>query len=557
MFPISYVKFQHLSFQPVGPSIVHCLIERCTFNGDMSPKLGSIFDAAQRQFARQVADLGWLNPFTPERIAAERSLLGDDYRGDTQVWHVRPGERLQNPNVLEIATRAIPVAQAVRRALAGGERVSADDRALYSDLALYVLYASYEEDFWNFIVSDAPAGAKAGTVEFYRRFANDARDWLATPLGEILEDSDCAHLFAWFFQVRRAFHQIFRHVLGASAAAARHRATIWESIFTHDMRRYRHHLFPRMQRVATLVLGESGTGKELVARAIGLSTYIPFDPVRQCFAVDFRDTYFAVNVTALAPTLVESELFGHRKGAFTGALEDHGGWFEAAGDYGCVFLDEVGDLDPTNQVKLLRVLQNREFCRLGEMTVRPFGGRIIAATNRDLPQRIAAGSFRADFYYRLRGDVIETPPLRTQIAERRDDLEDFVLFIAQQLVGSDEAEIVAEETCRWIARKLPASYPWTGNFRELEQCVRNVLIHGYYVPQTLQTGGADPLRQRFEQGEMTLDEAVDYACTLVYLRSGSFAAAARRLAADRRTVKARVRPEWLEILAPGSSKSSL
>ena len=132
---------------------------------------------------------------------------------------------------------------------------------------------------------------------------------------------EASHLFACFFQIRRAFDLIFRHIIGASRPAANLRATVWQSIFTHDMRRYRRSLYRRMHDVTTLVTGPSGTGKELVARAIGLSRYIPFDPDREMFVADLDGSFHALNLSALSPTLIESELFGHRKGAFTGALE--------------------------------------------------------------------------------------------------------------------------------------------------------------------------------------------------------------------------------------------
>src|SRR5690606_29799135 len=123
---------------------------------------------------------------------------------------------------------------------------------------------------------------------------------------------------------------------------------------------------------------------ELVARAIGLSRFIPFDPKTQRFAEDFAGSFFPLNLSALSATLVESELFGHCRGAFTGALQDRAGWLEVCPHYGTVFLDEIGEVDPQVQVKLLRVLQERTFNRIGETDARRFSGKIIAATNRDL-----------------------------------------------------------------------------------------------------------------------------------------------------------------------------
>src|SRR5262249_54292501 len=153
--------------------------------------------------------------------------------------------------------------------------------------------------------------------------------------------------------------------------------------------------------ITTLITGPSGTGKDLVAEAIGLSRYIPFDPKRQCFEEDFGGAFHPVNLAALPSELIESELFGHCKGSFTGAVQDRAGWLEICKGTHSVFLDEIGDLAPALQVKLLRVLQNRTFQRVGETTIRRFEGKVIAATNRDLGLEVQAGRFRRDLYYRL------------------------------------------------------------------------------------------------------------------------------------------------------------
>src|SRR5206468_3997297 len=216
----------------------------------------------------------------------------------------------------------------------------------------------------------------------YQRFSDQADHFLHIPGVTLPEGYQTAHLFALYFQIRRAFHHIFTNIVGSSMPAARLRAMIWQSIFTHDIGRYRRILYDRMGDLTTLITGPSGTGKELVARAIALSRYIPFDARAMTFAEDFAAGFFALNVSALSPTLVESELFGHRRGAFTGAEADRAGWLETCPRYGSVFLDEVGDVDPLIQVKLLRVLQAREFQRLGDTRPRRFHGKIIAATNR-------------------------------------------------------------------------------------------------------------------------------------------------------------------------------
>src|SRR5258708_17072029 len=147
------------------------------------------------------------------------------------------------------------------------------------------------------------------------------------------------------------------------------------------MRRYRRTLFARMGEFATLITGPSGTGKELAARAIARSRYATFDEHTLLFANEGAALFFPINVSALSPTLVESELFGHRRGSFTGAIGDRKGWLEACQAAGSVFLDELGDLDPAIQVKLLRVIETRTFHPVGDTASRQFYGKLIAATN--------------------------------------------------------------------------------------------------------------------------------------------------------------------------------
>jgi transcriptional regulator with PAS, ATPase and Fis domain len=209
---------------------------------------------------------------------------------------------------------------------------------------------------------------------------------------------------------------------------------------------------------------------------------------------------------------------------------------------GAVFLDEIGDLDADVQVKLLRVIETRTFQAVGDTAARRFAGKLIAATNRNLVEAMAAGRFREDLYYRLCSDLIETPSLARQLRESPDILGDLVLLMARRVAG-DEAEALAAEAVGWIGRNLGADYGWPGNYRELEQCVRNLLIRGDYrpVPADGAVGGGDPFAEA-RQGRLTADELLDRYCTLVYEQCGSYQETGRRLGLDRRTVKRHVKP---------------
>ena len=323
---------------------------------------------------------------------------------------------------------------------------------------------------------------------------------------------------------------------------ARLRAAIWQSVFTHDLKRYRRVLHARMGDFATLITGPSGTGKELVARAIALSRYLPFDPRRGGFTDDFSTAaFFPLNLSALSPTLIESELFGHRRGAFTGALADREGWMETCPATGSVFLDEIGDVETGIQVKLLRVLQSRTFQRLGDTGTRAFKGKIIAATNRDLAAEIRAGRFREDFYYRLCSDLIRTPSLREQLDDTPGELAVLVGHVATRLLGEGEGAAFARETVGWIEKNLGAGYAWPGNFRELEQCMRNLLVRGSYRPAALGADRAgDDWNTLLDGGKLTAEEVMRRYTRHVHAQAGTVEETARRLDLDRRTVKARL-----------------
>ncbi len=209
-------------------------------------------------------------------------------------------------------------------------------------------------------------------------------------------------------------------------------------------------------KATVLVTGESGTGKELVARAIHAQSPRRDKPL------------ISVNCSALAETLLESELFGHERGSFTGATSQRKGRFEIA-DGGTLFLDEVGEMAPSVQVTLLRVLQNREFERVGGNKTIKVDVRLIAASNRDLKEEIPRGTFREDLYYRLNVVHIEVPPLR----DRRDDLPLLIRYFLERFSKELNKET---PTLSSEAMTVIRDYSWPGNIRELENMLERAVI---------------------------------------------------------------------------------
>ena len=271
-----------------------------------------------------------------------------------------------------------------------------------------------------------------------------------------------------------------------------------------------------------LVTGESGTGKELVARFVHDRS-------------GRTGPLVAVNCAALPAELVESELFGHVKGAFTGAAADRAGRFERA-DGGTLFLDEVGDVPAAVQVKLLRVLQSGEYERVGEARPRRADVRVVAATNRSLDAAMAEGTFREDLYYRIAGVRVRLPPLR----ERPGD----VALLAEHL-AERYAQASGTPAPNWTDDALAAlaAYRWPGNVRELQNAVERavVLARGgpvepRHLPEEVREATADPASGADDGALVTLDEVERRHVVRVLARSKDYEEAARTLGIDKATL---------------------
>lgn len=266
-------------------------------------------------------------------------------------------------------------------------------------------------------------------------------------------------------------------------------------------------------QATVLIMGETGTGKELIARQI------------HELSERREQAFIAVNCGAFSESLAESELFGHEKGAFTGAHEARVGWFEAAHG-GTIFLDEIGDLSLAIQVKLLRVLQENQVVRLGSRQTRQVNLRVIAATNVDLQQAVAAGKFREDLYYRLNVASVQLKPLRQRQGDILPLAQHFIQDYCQQLNYAPAQLSQAAQTAL-------LAYAWPGNIRELENAIHRALLvcrQALIQPEDLQLSGCPQalglvsqlpttstlqqvLLHWFEQGLDNLDEQLEAEIT--------------------------------------------
>jgi two-component system nitrogen regulation response regulator GlnG len=303
--------------------------------------------------------------------------------------------------------------------------------------------------------------------------------------------------------------------------------------------------------VNVLITGESGTGKELVARAVYQHSTRADKP------------FLAINCAAIPEALLESELFGHEKGAFTGADRKRVGKFEQA-DGGTVFLDEVGDMAPATQAKMLRLLQQQQFEPVGSGQTVTVDVRVIAATNRDLPAMTTAGTFREDLFYRLDGFTIHLPPLR----DRKEDLPqlvEYLLGVANRKLGKSVRAVAPE------AMRLIDAYKWPGNVRELQSAIRFAVVQAVgdvlspdCLPRSVRGGdGHSPLPAGLDVaavvGELlrtgqddiyrTVTEAVDRVVLEAVLRhtGGSQVTASALLGISRTTLRAKLQTLGLVI----------
>ena len=341
--------------------------------------------------------------------------------------------------------------------------------------------------------------------------------------------------FALYYQLRRAYYFIHRSLAGDCESMRRFREALWNNVFTHDMRGFDTALWNRMEDFSTLLLGETGTGKGQAAAAIGRSAFIPYLPEQRRFAANFTETFIAINLSQFSEQLIESELFGHRKGAFTGAIDHHQGVFERCDPHGALFLDEIGEVSIPTQIKLLQVLQERTYMPVGGRENKRFSGRVVAATNRPLGELRRQGKFRDDFFYRLCSDVIELPTLRQRIAESPNELEQLVQLLVARIAGAEAPALVAS-VLEALEASLPRGYAWPGNVRELEQAVRRILLTGRYAAD-LPRGNEDVenLEVLFAEGRLSADEMLARYCAMLYQRLGSYAAVAERTGLDPRT----------------------
>jgi DNA-binding NtrC family response regulator len=473
-----------------------------------------------RDFFGLVAQAAFSNPFGSDRAELDFKIAGcprevaDDVRVECVTHKVM--ERVRS---LEEEGRADV------RLYAG------EDRYLMQSAFLFEVFHRFLDALDRLILDQIQAGDTPCRVAF-------AREVLSMLARRGFTSSDAHRFLAMFYQVRRAFYFIDRDLIGESPSMKQLRLHLWNNVFTHDIRWYERYLWNRMEDFSTLLLGETGTGKGTAAAAIGRSGFIPYDGDKERFGESFTRNFISINLSQYPEALIESELFGHRKGAFTGAIEQHHGVFARCSPHGSIFLDEIGDVTIPVQIKLLQVLQERTFSPVGSHDKQRFNGRVIAATNQPLDELRRKGLFRDDFYYRLCSDIIVVPSLRQRLRENPRELDAMLKHVILRLTGEASKELL-ELVREVLGMDLGLHYGWPGNVRELEQAVRRILLTRHY--QGDHSVAASDLQARIAAGiaaaSLNARELMTAYCALLHQRYGTYEEVSRRTGLDRRTVK--------------------
>ena len=482
------------------------------------------FPSADLDFLRLVAEAAFANPFGERRLALDSKLSG------------RPSD---DPAVLDVLTDKISERLKSIAERGHGVLSEEEERLLASAVAF--------EQFHRFVgpmdalIRKQLRDVSAAEVPF-------AADLLGALTARGFEPQRAEHLLALFYQMRRAWFFIDESLVGTSASMRSLRESLWNAVFTRDIRRYESYLHDRMEDFSTLLLGETGTGKGAAASAVGRSAYIPYNAPKACFIEHFDEAFVPINLSQFSESVLESELFGHKKGAFTGAIEAYGGVFGRCKPRGTILLDEIGELTVAVQIKLLRVLQDRVYSPMGSHQQLRFEGRVLAATNRTLAELRGPGGFRDDFYYRLSSHHVFMPPLRVRLSEDPAELGRLIEGLLARLLGVRTVpQELLGEVSEAVHRDTGVEYAWPGNVRELEQAIRRVLLTGRCVPEAVNVNdgsssfASDPeienWIERLAQGVLTAEEVLQAYCRMLHDQLGTYVEVARRTGLDRRTVK--------------------
>lgn len=482
----------------------------------------TLLTADEHHFFKTVYDAAFANPFSDLREKLDIKIAG--------LFPSATRRESKDLCIREVDRRIKSLEQEGRANL---NAFHGQEREMITIVFLFDIFHKFRDDFDHLIKEQI----ESQDVSVKVPFAEKAMHMLHS---KGFDSKSIPHYFSLSYQLRRAFYFISGSLVGSSPCMKKLKKHLWYNVFTYNIDLYHKFLWNKMEDFSTLLLGETGTGKGTAAMAIGRSGYIPFDEKKQSFTQSFTRAFSSLNLSQYPETLLESELFGHTKGAFTGAVDDYQGVFDRCSPHGSILLDEIGEIPNHVQIKLLRVLQERSFSPVGTHELSRFNGRVIAATNRPKKDILNGQVFRDDFYYRLCSDIIEVPPLFERIKEKPSELDELLDFTIQKMTGTHSEKLILKVK-RIIDRQLGENYRWPGNVRELEQCVRSVLLRRDYRGKSRDDEETTSLTQELIQGilnrNIPVPSLVSGYCSLLYDKLGTYEKVAKLTGLDRRTIK--------------------
>ncbi|MBN1903906.1 MAG: sigma-54-dependent Fis family transcriptional regulator [Deltaproteobacteria bacterium] len=474
----------------------------------------------ERAFFRLVSGAALSNPFSDERTEL-----------DIRIAECPPDAPLTERLECVFLKMKERIEKLEKEGRADISLYSGDDRVIIQSTFLFEIFFIFTRGFDDLIARQIKAGESTCVVPF-------GRDAISLFIKRGFSPDDACRFFAILYQLKRAYYFVDKALIGQSPCMRDLRRHLWNNVFTYDIRLYERFLMNRMEDFSTMILGDTGTGKGTAAAAIGRSGFIPYNPDKNIFTDSFMNSFISINLSLYPETLIESELFGHKKGAFTGAINQHEGIFSRCRPHGSILLDEIGDVSLPVQLKLLQILQERTFSPVGSHEILRFNGRVIAATNKSIKELRGSGLFRSDFYYRLCSDCIVVPSLSERIQEDPDELRLILENIVSRLTGEKSEELVSL-VIESLEKSPGRDYSWPGNVRELEQATRRILLTREYRGENVSSSGGikEMLKNGIDSQNIDSQELISGYCALLYERYGTYEEVARRMNLDRRTVR--------------------
>ncbi len=480
-----------------------------------------------RDYFRVLTEFAFRNPYEKEALKLAYKVVGGKYPA---------GEQLRN-RVHE--TVQVRINKVTFNEQFTWKHFSGEDRFLVRHALMHDSYYRCYAKFDDLIIKQIREDLSDHAVPF-------AQETLALMQKRGFSAGDSLRYFSLFYQLRRAWYFINHGLIGQSKSMETLRSHLWRSCFTSFPRLYEQFMWNRMEDFSTFLIGETGTGKGTAAKAIGRSGYIPYNEKKEGFDESFIHNFIEINLSQFPESLIESELFGHRKGAFTGAVDNHEGIFALCRPHGAIFLDEIGDVSVPIQIKLLKVLEDRSFSPVGGHNKLHFYGRIVTATNRALSDMEQQRTFREDFYYRLCSNIIHVPTLRQQIHEDPSTLEALLAHTIWRITGEPVPELL-DTVMGILEKEVGLDYDWPGNVRELEQAVRSILLTLHYNKNRSGPAGiTNELHRAIEKESVNAQNLVSLYCASLYRKYGTFEKVAKITNLDPRTVKKHIQNHLLE-----------